>query len=145
MNIAFAEFSKVTVREVSLLFPLAAGELEQLKAESMPYCRHSIGGKFGRKKVNGSGRILDVAKLLTLLTVWNVKFSMPNIIRHNQGKQALKRIRGRLGLPINRELLPTNMVIYLFAFRRTCTSEEVNANPKAFDKCFFMSVVNQTT
>ena len=59
---------------------------------------------------------------------------------HNQGKQALKRIRRHLGLPINRELLPEELRIKTVA--GITSGKVINANPKSWERVIHC-VVNE--
>jgi len=60
-----------------------------------------------------------------------------NVI-HNQGKQAFKRIRRKLGLTVNREPLPP-CTLYLFD-NGSIRSEVVNDNPILWDQWRFREV-----
>ena len=57
---------------------------------------------------------------------------MGEFVRHNQGKQALKRIRQRLGLPVCREPLPIDIEIITNTV--TVTGNVINANPKLWER-----------
>ena len=51
---------------------------------------------------------------------------------HNQGKQALKRIRERLGLSVCREPLPIGLTVKTVG--GIVNSETVNKNPKLWER-----------
>ena len=58
---------------------------------------------------------------------------------HNQGKQALKRLRRRLGLHVSREPIPDNVIVRIVG--GYLSAKQLNANPRQYDNVIFIEVM----